>query len=75
MFMSREQPQRRTLADIIMEKLRAVEAARDSEDVDRAVERMLDPKVVEVYRGCISTGSFKSWLPWAWRRGSDCYRN
>lgn len=55
MFMKPEDQSRKTLADVIMEKLRAQEGgfAGTAENVEEAVVQALNPKVVEVYRGCV----------------------
>jgi essential nuclear protein 1 len=49
MFMSKEEPKRQTLADIIMEKLREEEDRHGT--LEEHIAKKLDPKVVEVYKG------------------------
>jgi hypothetical protein len=52
MFFSNDAPQRRTLADIIMEKIREKEMMEQlGQSPQNVVESRLDPKVVKVYRG------------------------
>lgn len=54
MFMTTaEEGPRRTLADAVMEKLRAVEGgfSGGKDQVEEAVTRTMNPKVVQVYRG------------------------
>lgn len=54
MFMTAEDGPKRTLADAVMEKLRAVEGGftGGKDEVEEAVARTMNPKVVQVYRGC-----------------------
>lgn len=57
MFMTQEEGPKRTLADAVMEKLRALEGGftGSKDQVEEAVARTMNPKVVQVYRGYAST--------------------
>ena len=51
MFMRQEQPERRTLADIVMEKIREKQTEIATQFSDQPVTSQMDPRVVTMFKG------------------------
>ena len=51
MFMSKEPPQRRTLADIIMEKIKDKKTEIESQMSEQSVTPPMDERLVKVFKG------------------------
>ncbi len=51
MFMSKEPPQRRTLADIIMEKIKDKKTEIESQMSEQSLTPPMDERLVKVFKG------------------------